>query len=193
MMGIYMQLKWKERQRVCGGMGRIGREVSGVERDSRMRNRPGLLLRLLSQQCKWPGWWRRTDSREKNKESEHINKTWKYKHYYSYCTWYYVRRWMRFTIIRRHLLSFWAPQHPSSPSRVITAPIVMMKIPTLTWLLKSSVKGGKTFIKESPSTVTHIPAAAKHMPASCQKHFPLFTFTNTPLHFYSDMLMCKYK
>ncbi len=95
---------------------------------------------------------------------------------------------MRFTIIRRHLLSFWAPQHPSSPSRVITAPIVMLKIPTLTWLSKSSVKGGKTFIKESPSTVTHIPAATKHMPASCQKHFSLFTFTNTPLHFNSDIL-----
>lgn len=100
---------------------------------------------------------------------------------------------MRFTIIRRHLLSFWAPQHPSSPSRVITAPIVMLKIPTLTYLWKSSVKGGKTFIKESPSTVTHIPAAAKHMPASCQKTFPLFTSTNTQLHFNSDMLMLRYK
>ncbi len=69
MMGIYVQLKWKEC--VWGG----GREVRGLKRDSRMKNRPRLLLRLLSQQCKWPGWWRRTDSTEENKESEHINKT----------------------------------------------------------------------------------------------------------------------
>lgn len=186
MMGIYMQLKWKERQRVSGGMGRLGREVSGLEQDSHMKNKPVLLLQLPPQQCKWSGWWRRTGCTKKKRVNiQKKKKKLKCKNII------FIRHliWLRFTIIRRHLLSFWAPQHPSNPSRVITAPIVMLKIPTLTWLMNSSVKGGRILIKESLFTVTHIPTAARHMPASCQKK-KKFQFLLSQIHYCILIVIC---